>query len=261
VLEALSPQRRRLVLVVGALVLVLVVVITAVGALRNVAAGESVPQDQPGPVLLVPGYGGEVAALTPLVSVLESAGRKAIVVPAIAAGTGDLRAQAEQLATVAARERDAAGAPSVDVIGYSAGGVVARLWVRDFGGAAVARRVVSLGSPQHGTTQAALGRDLAGGCPVACEQLVPDSDLLRALNAGDETPDGPAWISLWSTLDVVVTPPDSAVLEGALNVAIQDVCPNSRANHGDLPGDPVVAATLASVLGPGPPLPLQDVAC
>ena len=102
------------------------------------------------------------------------------------------------------------GATSVDVVGYSAGGVVARLWVRDKGGVDLARRVLTLGSPHHGTTQAALGAEFAGGCPPACEQLVPDSDVLRRLNAGDETPDGPLWATIRSTSDQVVTPVESA---------------------------------------------------
>ena len=96
--------------------------------------------------------------------------------------------------------------------------MVARLWVRDKGGVDLARRVLTLGSPHHGTTQAALGAELAGGCPPACEQLVPDSDLLRRLNADDETPDGPLWATIRSTSDQVVTPVESAALEGAVNI-------------------------------------------
>ena len=87
---------------------------------------------------------------------------------------------------------DKADADSVDIIGYSAGGVVARLYVRDEGGASVVRRVLTLGSPHHGTDVAALAEEAAGGCPKACEQLATGSDLLRRLNAGDETPEGSA---------------------------------------------------------------------
>ena len=96
---------------------------------------------------------------------------------------------------------------------------------------------------------------MAGGCPVACERLVPDSDLLRRLNAGDETPDGPRWATVRSTGDQVVTPVDSAALDGAVNILVQDVCPGSSASHGELPGDPVTLAALTSVLGVDPPRP------
>jgi triacylglycerol esterase/lipase EstA (alpha/beta hydrolase family) len=176
-------------------------------------------------------------------------------------GTGDLRAQAEHLGEVADRVRDESGAASVDVIGYSAGGVVARLWIRDDGGANMARRVLTLGSPNHGTNQAALGAEFAGGCPTACEQLIPNSDLLRRLNAGDQTPAGPLWATVRSTSDQVVTPTDSAALSGALNIVVQNVCPGSTAAHGDLPGNPVVLAALDSILGVPTPHAPSNVDC
>jgi triacylglycerol lipase len=262
VLDALSPQRRRLVIGTGGLVVLLIMTVAVVAVVR--VAGrpvDLVPQTAPGPVLLVPGYGGNLDSLQPLAAALRSSGRTAVIVEPVGDGTGDLRKQAEHLADVAERVRDDAGAASVDVVGYSAGGVVARLWVRDAGGAGVARRVLTLGSPHHGTSQAALGAEFAGGCSEACEQLVPDSDLLRRLNAGDETPAGPLWVTVRSTSDQVVTPVDSAALPGALNVVVQDVCPGSTVAHGDLPGNPVVLALLGSALGAEIPQAPTDVAC
>jgi triacylglycerol lipase len=262
VLDALSPQRRRLVLGAGALALLLIIAFAVINILRvTTESTEPVPQDDPGPVLLVPGYGGNGGSLQPLAAALRSAGRTAIIVEPTGDGTDDLRRQAEHLATVADRVRTDAGAASVDIIGYSAGGVVARLWVRDQGGADMARRVLTLGSPHHGTSQAALGAQLAGGCPTACEQLAPDSDLLRRLNAGDETPVGPLWATVRSTHDQVVTPVDSAALAGALNIVVQDVCPGSTAAHGDLPSNPVVLAALGSVLGVATPQTPANVSC
>jgi pimeloyl-ACP methyl ester carboxylesterase len=206
VFDALSPQRRRVVVGGGALVLLLIVGLVVTLVVRSVAAAViPVPQDLPGPVLLVPGYGGRIASLDPLAAALRATGRTVQVVEPVDGGVGDLQAQAAHLGEMADTVLRQSGARSVDVVGYSAGGVVARLWVRDHGGAGQARRVLTLGSPQHGTSQAELGRDLAGGCPPACEQLVPDSDLLRRLNARDETPAGPVWVTLRSTADEVVT--------------------------------------------------------
>jgi triacylglycerol lipase len=261
VLDALSPQRRRLVLVAACLGLLLITISTIAVVRARSTSGSPVAQSKPGPVLLVPGYGGNVNSLEPVAAALRSAGRTAMVVPPPGDGTGDLRAQATHLGDMARRAVQDSGATSVDVIGYSAGGVVARLWVRDNGGVDLARRVLTLGSPHHGTTQAALGAEFAGGCPPACEQLVPDSDVLRRLNAGDETPNGPLWATIRSTSDQVVTPVDSAALEGAVNIRIQDVCPTSTAAHGDLPRDPVVLAALGSVLGVEPPRSPTAVRC
>jgi len=130
--------------------------------------------------------------------------------------------------------------------------VVARLWAKDYGGAAVARRIVTLGSPQHGTALAALGSLVSGACPLACQQLVPTSALLTALNTRPELPAGPVFVSLWSSRDEVVLPPDSARLAGALNVQIQQVCTSSAVDHSQLPTDPLVAALVAAELSAGP---------
>lgn len=261
-LDDLAPARRRLLLSAVALPAVLLVVLAVVTTLR--ATGDDaapVPQGELGPVLLVSGYGGSTAALEPLRTELEAMGRTVVVVPPVGDGVVDLAEQAEALDSVAQEAADAAGASSVDVVGYSAGGVVARLWVRDHGGDQLARRVLAVGSPQHGTEVARLVLSGLGSCPVSCRQLVPDSDLLRALNAGDETPDGPEFVSIYSTQDQVVTPPETALLEGALGFSVQSVCPRDRASHGELPGDPVVLAALESVLGVDPPAVPEDVAC
>ena len=258
-LDALPPARRRFVLAVVLAAAVLVVGLAAVTGLRVLDRTGPVAQDRPGPVVLVPGYGGSTGSFGALLMTLEDAGREAVIVAPVDQNTGDLDDQAERLDEAVEELLDRTGAPSVDVVGYSAGGVVARLWVRDHGGAGHARRVLTLGSPHHGTQLAGLGA--ATGCPTACEQLAPDSALLARLNAGDETPDGPAWTSVWTTEDRTVTPPESAALGGALTFTVQSVCPGATTSHGELPADPVVLAAVGSVLGVDPPTAPSAVAC
>nr|WP_218860591.1 alpha/beta fold hydrolase [Petropleomorpha daqingensis] len=227
----------------------------------NGRGGAAVSQDRPGPVLLVPGYGGSTQSLQSLADRLTASGRDATVVALPGDGTGDLRASAEALDEAATAVLDRTGARSVDVVGYSAGGVIARLWVAD-GGDAVVRRVVTLGSPQHGTSLADLAGDVAPDqCPEGCRQLASDSELLASLNAKDETPDGPTWVSIWTTQDETVTPPDSARLDGALNMTVQSVCADARVGHGGLPQDPLVQAMVVTELGAGDPVQLTSADC
>jgi triacylglycerol lipase len=249
VLSALPPVRRRLLLGLVALVLagVLVAVVLVVANRSGSTAAAPVPQDRPGPVLLVPGYGGSTDSLDVLAARLRAAGRDAAVVRLPGDGTGELRDQARVLDGVA-RAKIAAGAPSVDVVGYSAGGVVARLWAEQDGGAQIARRILTLGSPHHGTDVAALaGSLLPGQCPTACVELAPNSDLLTRLNA-QRMPTGPVWVSVWTVQDQVVTPPDSARLDGALNIPVQSVCADAQIDHSSLPRDRLVQALVLAAL-------------
>jgi pimeloyl-ACP methyl ester carboxylesterase len=245
----MSPHRRSFLMALAA-VLVLAVGAGVLLALRRQREADGVPQDRPGPVLLVAGYGGRVESLRPMASALRAAGRKVVVVELPGDGTGDLREQARRLAAAAATARQS-GAPSVDVVGYSAGGVVARVWAEQLGGAAVARRIVTLGSPHHGTAVAQLGALLApSACPLACRQLVPGSDLLDALAQSPVgRPGGPAWTSVWTAQDETVTPPQSARLAGAVDVEVQQVCPGARVAHGELPRDPLVIGLVKQALG------------
>ena len=260
-LATLAHARRRLVLLAVLAGLLGALAVVAAVVVRLTASVTPVAQDDPGPVLLVSGYGGSTRALDPVREALTRGGRDVVVVPPVGGGTGDIAEQARALDGVADDAMHRFDAGSVDVVGYSAGGVVARKWVRDDGGAGKARRVLSVGSPQHGTAVAELAAGVAGRCPTACRQLEPDSDLLRALNAHDETPDGPRFVSVWSDADEVVVPPDSARLDGAVNLTVQSVCPGARTSHAGLPGDPVVLALLDSSLGVDPPAVPTDVAC
>jgi triacylglycerol esterase/lipase EstA (alpha/beta hydrolase family) len=263
VFQSLSPARRRLVLTLGSIVAIAALVGAVFGGLGAVghSAAEPANQAEPGPVLLVPGYGGSTTGLQTLARLLRAEGRDTTVLTLPDGGQGDLNVQARTLQHQVAAVRSRTGAASVDVVGYSAGGVVARLWAKDFGGADIARRIVTLGSPQHGTQLASLGSLVPGACPTACQQLEPSSVLLASLNQGAEVPAGPKFVSIWTSHDNVVIPPESAELAGALNLRLQDVCPNSTVDHSGLPSDPLVDHVVLTQLGSGPPQPASALDC
>jgi triacylglycerol lipase len=256
-LSSLSPRRRALAAGV-ALALVAAAVLAAVLVLRSEPgrgrAGEV-------PVLLVPGFDGTPDSLGTLAARLRAGGRRVVVVVALPdRGTGDLAAAARVLE----RAVDRTGAASVDLVGYSAGGIVVRAFLADRGGAARTRRVVLLGTPNHGTELAGAAAAVdARLCAGACAQLVPGSALLARLNRGDETPAGPAFTSIWTASDQTVTPPASARLQGAVNVRVQDVCAGSGIGHGGLVRDPLVLGLVVRALDgalPRPPAPADCAA-
>ncbi len=260
-LDHLSPARRRFLGALVAIAVVAAVAVTIAVIATRPDPVDPVAQDSPGPILLVPGYGGSTASLDVLASALRADGRDATVVRLAGNGTGDLRDQAKVLDDAAQAALRRTGADSVDVVGYSAGGVIARLWVSDLGGDAIARRVITLSSPNHGTDLAALASGLGStACPAACQQLAPDSDLLAELNAGDETPAGPDWIALWTDDDKTVVPPESGSLDGAVDYSVQSVCSDLTVGHADMPRTPAVIAMVTAGLGVAEPgVPSDDL--
>ncbi|MFI9386828.1 esterase/lipase family protein [Kutzneria sp. NPDC052558] len=240
--RALSPRRRLLFALIAAAVAALVVVIVAALMPGPVTA---IRTDKPGTVILVPGFGGDRNSLQPLADRIRADGRQAQILTLPGDGTGDLLQQVSVL-DKAVDDAIAAGSPSVDIVGYSAGGVVTKLWIADDNGAKRARRVITLGSPLHGTQLAAAGNALApGACPTACQQLAPGSPVLAPIGGAAGLP----WMSIWTEDDQTVTPPDTARLTGAINVSLQQLCPGVRVAHEQLPTDARVIALVLAGLG------------
>jgi triacylglycerol lipase len=242
-LRSLTPQRRRL--VVGAIIVVALLVVALVWKMILVS-----PPPAGRPVVLVHGYGGNRASMSTLKRALEAKGRTVVSVELPDNGTASLEVSARALADVVEK----AGAQTVDLVGFSAGGIVVRTYLRTFDGAAAARRVVLLGSPNHGAEVAAFAASAdPTTCVDACAELSPGSSFLEMLNEGDETPEGPDYTSVWTANDRTVTPPESAVLDGATNIRVQDVCPDSTLEHGDLVTDPLgVGLVLQALAGRQP---------
>jgi triacylglycerol lipase len=244
-LTGLSPRRRAF----FAGVALIVVALAATGGVRLAltsgqprATAATVRSD----VLLVPGYGGGTSGLDQLAARIRRTGRRATVVALPGGGTGDLRTQAEVLNRYV-NEALHAGSGPVTVIGYSAGGVVTWLWDVDYHSTSRVRRIITLGSPLHGASLAALGTAFdPSECPVACQQLAPGSSLLTALRRAPVR--RPPWMSLWTTGDQIVQPPDSARLPGAINVPLQSICAGIAISHGQLPVSSLVTGIVLTAL-------------
>ena len=252
-LSRLAPARRRFVLGVVALLAVgaLAVAVVVGSAVLRGRQTPIVDQASPGPVLLVPGYGGSVSSMSALADRLRSAGRDVTVVTLPDQARGDLTSQADALGEVAEAALARTGAASLDLVGYSAGGVVARIWVGEGGGAARTRRLVMLGTPNHGTDLARLGTLVSGACPTACQQLATDSGVLSRLDR-EGVPAGVRALSLWTTQDDVVVPPRSAVLDGVPSPSLQSICPQDAVSHTRLPNDALAQRLVQEALGAAP---------
>jgi triacylglycerol lipase len=238
----MSPRRRffLVAVVVGFLVGGSII---AVGFIRDEPL-----DDRRVPVILVHGYDSSAESMSSLAVALRSRGREVVSVELPLRGTADIATSAGTLDDAIADTN----AARVDLIGHSAGGIVVRAWLKDLAGAARARRVVTLGSPHHGTELADFAATAGPeACIDACAQLARQSSFLSDLNDGDETPGDIAYTSIWTEFDDTVTPPESAILGGAFNISVQDVCGDARLSHGDLVRDPLAVGIVLVVLERG----------
>lgn len=251
-----APRRRLFVLAMTA-VLVAVALVATGSVVREWGVPPPADPADMGTVVLVPGYGGARGALESLSVRLEVVGRPTVVVSLPEGGTGDLGNQAAAIDAVV-RELVRHGETSVDLVGYSAGGVAAWRYLRTGRTAPAVRRFVTLASPLQGTEVAALAATLAPeSCPAACRELAPGSALLTDLAARPRPP--VPWLSVWSDADEVVLPPSSAAPPGVASVRLQSVCPASVTRHGALPVDGLAVGLLLRALGTRP-LPTPGVA-
>lgn len=92
----------------------------------------------------------------------------------------------------------------LDLVGHSLGGLLARWYVQELGGAARVRRVVTLATPHAGTRSARI----APG-PLR-DALLPDNAVVRRLHLGRHRAEGVEHVAFVAGADLMVTPPASA---------------------------------------------------
>ncbi len=195
------------------------------------------------PVLLLHGIGCNAAVWTSMRRYLEREG----LGPVYALSYGPPFASIEFFAPQVARkiaqiERDT-GAAQVVIVGHSMGGLVARTYIRRYGGARV-RRLITLGTPHAGSRHAYL---MSGDSLV---EMRPGSAYLAALAKRDDNEAAVPIVSLWSWHDSMVTPQLSSQLDWAENIVIHGVAHNALL--GDAGVQKRVAEEIRKARAPAP---------
>lgn len=97
------------------------------------------------------------------------------------------------------------GSDSVDLVAHGLGGLIARLYLQERGGAKRVDRCVCLATPHAGSTSPTWA--LSG----LAADLQPGSAFLHRLNDPARRAPGVRYSSLWGDRDLAVLPPDSAI--------------------------------------------------
>ena len=169
----------------------------------------------PRPVLVLHGYAMNRANFVPLAFRLARAGLGPI------AGfeywtLGRTAAAARQLAWFVDQVRDVTGAPQVDVIGHSMGGVVAHYYVALLGGDGPVKHLITIGSPHGGTDVSRVG------VGHATRELLAGSRLVTRLAAAP-APHATQITTILSHADALVPAAQQAPVPGAERIVFDDL--------------------------------------
>jgi pimeloyl-ACP methyl ester carboxylesterase len=178
---------------------------------RRLLPGEAEPQSAGGPaVLLVHGFTCNAGVWVWFARELRRRGHAVFTLtlePVYGPIDGYAAAVADRVGQISA------GGRAVAIVGHSMGGLVARAYLRRYGGERVSA-LVTLGSPHHGTALAplALGRNAF--------QMRRGSAWLAALEASEAGSHPVPVTSVYSCHDNIVAPQASSALADAANVAL-----------------------------------------
>jgi triacylglycerol lipase len=180
-------------------------------------SGVSVP-DGPVPVVLVPGWSDDEAALLELRGRFTRAGWQEASVLALSFEdpVGSNRDHAREIAQAVVALKARTGAERIDVVAHSMGGLATRYFLGN-GGDQHVRRVVFLATPHQGT----LSAHFAWG--AGAREMQPRSPFLLSLLRGQPVPSGVRAITIRTPLDLHVVPPESATLPGVPDLRV--CCP------------------------------------
>lgn len=191
-------------------------------------------------------------------------------------GTQDVLASARDIAAYLDQVLAATGAEKLDIVGHSQGGLLARYWINEMGGADKTHHLVSLSSPHHGTTVRGLLASVITASettvrvaeavvskmmgPAGMQQVV-GSPLIETMTTGPETRPGIRYSCLATRNDTTVVPFETTFLEPdsgdgpggparVWNAFLQDHGV-SRVRHDEMPAHPEVQDLVVKILEEG----------
>ena len=193
------------------------------------------------PIILVSGFGNTPMGWDEWRRSLVADGFDVHVFDMPSDGLGDMRDSARALAAYIEEVRRRTGRRKVDLVGFSEGGLLSRMYVGMHGGAEFVDRLISLASPHAGIAIAAklyhrrtFLSDIVDGITVALGQLFEGSALLGEIERADApiraARAGVRYASIFASAPDPIVRPTASWLAGAVNIPV--------ANDGWLPGSP-----------------------
>ncbi|SFW92331.1 esterase/lipase family protein [Amycolatopsis australiensis] len=178
-------------------------------------------------------------------------------------GLASMRDSAAELGRFVDRVRSVTGAAKVDIVGHSEGSTMPAYYLKYAGGAAKVAHFVGFGANYRGTTLGGLdalakalltsvpglGAIVTTACGACTEYLAPSAFLDDLARGGVHVP-GPAYTSIVSKYDEVVTPYTSGILNepGTTDTVLQDFCPSDASGHLSQAVDPNVTGLILHAL-------------
>ena len=189
-------------------------------AMHRLLMRDPAPAATPEPIVLVHGVLVNDGVWFALQRFLGRRGVAAVYTTNYGPPLADIERFEEQLAKKIEAVCAATGAACVTLVCHSMGGLVARAYLRRFGGERLAR-IITIGTPHHGSM---LAWTFSGRC---LEQMRPGNAWLAELNR-DEAAAAPVPItSIWSRHDSMVAPQASCELACATNIALVGIAHNA----------------------------------
>jgi triacylglycerol esterase/lipase EstA (alpha/beta hydrolase family) len=177
------------------------------------------------PVLLVHGYGANGGFWVHLAAQLAAQGHSHATVD-LEPVFGDIEDFAVQMEQAVQALLAASRSEKIVIVAHSMGGLVARAWMRRFETAHVAR-VITLGTPHHGTDLAHMGPG------HNARQMQRNGEWLARLDADDRA-HRRLITSIYSWHDNIIAPQDSCHLPGARNIALHGIGHVALGRHPDI---------------------------